>query len=274
MTKHFSQKIFNTTRVALAVEYDGSLYHGWQLQKGPVVRTVQKVLQEALAKVANHEVSVICAGRTDARVHATGQVVHFESDAKRSEKAWVCGVNANLPDDVVVKWAMPVTDEFHARFSATARTYRYVIACSSLRSAILHKKVTLIQEDLNLESMQEAANFLLGKNDFSAFRGAGCQANSAFRVLESVNIFAQGNLIITEIKANAFLLHMVRNIMGVLIEIGAGRRESIWAQQVLHSKDRQQAGKTAHPHGLYLVQAHYPEEFQLPVTEYGPAFIV
>ncbi len=273
MVKDFSKDSFTSARVALEVEYNGAAYFGWQLQKKPAVPTVQEQVEKALSFVADHPVSVVCAGRTDSGVHATSQVLHFETSSARSEKAWVCGSNANLPDDVVIKWAKAVPDDFHARFSATARTYRYIILNSAVRTAILDKKVTFIDRKLDLQCMQEAANYLLGEKDFSAYRGAGCQSRSSFRNVEYIKLFQQGDLLVTEICANAFLLHMVRNIMGVLIEIGQGEKPAVWAKEVLDSKDRQQGGRTAPPHGLYFVQAHYPSDYDLPSTPFGPAFL-
>lgn len=273
MDTSFSKEEFTSTRIAVEVEYNGSAYSGWQLQKKPAVPTVQQQVEKALSFVANHPVSVICAGRTDAGVHATSQTIHFETNSARSEKAWVCGTNANLPDDIVVKWAKGVPTDFHARFSATARTYRYIIGNQSVRSAILYKKVTWVEHQLDIELMQEAANYLLGELDFSAYRGAGCQSKSAYRNVEYIRLFKQGDLLVTELRANAFLLHMVRNIMGVLIAIGRKQQLPIWAKEVLESKDRRQGAATASPDGLYLVQAHYPKHYGLPETPFGPLFI-
>jgi tRNA pseudouridine38-40 synthase len=273
MRKIFSDEPLLSKRIALEVEYDGANYFGWQAQKKPAMPTVQAEIEVALSQVGNEPIKVFCAGRTDSGVHATSQVIHFETQALRSEKAWVCGANANLPNNIVVKWAKAVPDEFHARFSATARTYRYIILKSAIRTAILDKKVTVIDGDFSVKAMQEAASFLLGENDFSAYRASGCQSNTPNRFVDYINVTEQGDFIITEIKANAFLLHMVRNIMGVLIEIGLRSKPPVWAKQILESRDRQQAAKTAPPYGLYFVQAHYPDQFLLPVTAKGPSFI-
>lgn len=273
MGKDFLKEYIPISRTVAEIEYDGSNYFGWQRQEQPTMPSVQEQVEKAFSFVANHPVSVICAGRTDSGVHATSQVIHFDTTAIRNEKSWVCGANANLPDDIVVKWVRAVPGDFHARFSATARTYRYVILNNSIRSAILNRKVAMVERKLDVTSMQQAANFLLGERDFSAYRGAGCQSKSAFRYVEYIRIFKQDDLVVTEICANAFLLHMVRNIMGVLIKIGLGEKPPVWAQEVLDSRDRKQAAKTAAPHGLYLVQAHYPVHFGLPVTVMGPAFI-
>ena len=270
---NFSPQIIDSNKVALLIEYDGSAYHGWQIQKKPPVATVQGALEKALSYVANEPVKVHCAGRTDAGVHATAQLVHFECKAKRSEVSWVKGVNTNLPEGVVVRWARPVADDFHARFTATARTYRYVIANQSVRSAILSKKVTLVAEPLDVKKMHAAGQHLLGEHDFSAYRGASCQSNSPFRFIESLKVERQGQFIVMEICANAFLLHMVRNIMGVLIEVGLGNQAVGWSKQVLETRDRKQAAKTAPPHGLYLVEARYPDECGLQQQVLGPIFL-
>lgn len=273
MDTFFSNTPIHSKKIAVEVEYDGASYYGWQIQKKPTMPTVQAEIERAISIVANEPIHTYCAGRTDSGVHATSQVIHFETLAVRSEKSWVCGANANLPRNIAIKWAKPVGEDFHARFSATARTYRYIILNSSARSAILDKKVTVIQHQLDIQAMQAAAVFLLGENDFSAYRGSGCQSNTPFRFVQYIKVFRQDNFVITEICANAFLLHMVRNIMGVLIEIGLGNRPAEWAKVVLQSKDRTQAAKTAPPDGLYFVQAHYPGYHNLPLTPFGPAFI-
>ena len=269
----FSSEIIESNKVALLIEYDGSDYHGWQIQTKPPVRTVQGEVEKALSYVANEPVKVFCAGRTDAGVHATAQLVHFETSAKRSEVSWVKGVNTNLPNDVVVRWAKPVDDDFHARFTATARTYRYVIANQAVGSAILDRKVTLIKDALDVAAMHEAGQHLLGENDFSAYRGASCQSNSPFRCIEYLKVEQKGQFVVMEVCANAFLLHMVRNIMGVLIEIGLGNKPIGWSRDVLLTKDRKQAAKTAPPHGLYLVDARYPEHYGLSQAVLGPIFL-
>lgn len=269
----FSAEMIQTNKVALLVEYDGAEYHGWQIQKKPAVATVQGLLEKAISYVANDDVHVVCAGRTDAGVHATSQVVHFETHSKRSEVSWVRGVNANLPFNIVVKWAKPVADDFHARFTATARTYRYIIANQEVRSAVLHNKVTLVKDALDHTLMHQSGQFLLGEHNFSAYRGASCQSHSPFRFVESLHVYRHGPFIVTEICANAFLLHMVRNIMGVLIEVGQGSQPPEWSEAVLHSRDRKQAAKTAPPEGLYLVEVRYPESYGLPEVKRGPIFL-
>ncbi|CAA0090981.1 tRNA pseudouridine synthase A [BD1-7 clade bacterium] len=269
----FSTDPILKTTVALGIEYDGTSFHGWQIQKKPAVATVQEALEHALTKVAACPVKVLCAGRTDTGVHATDQVVHFHCETPRSEVAWIRGVNTHLPGSVAVKWAVGVDDSFHARFSATARTYRYVIYNSPVRSPVMHKKLTWINQPLDEGVMHRAAQHLLGENDFSSYRGGGCQSNTPFRFMEKIRVVREGDLIIAEITANAFLLHMVRNIMGVLIEIGLGNRPEDWSALVLAEKDRTKAAKTASPDGLYLVKAHYPAEFGLPERSLGPSFL-
>lgn len=260
-------------RIALLLEYDGANYNGWQIQKKPAVPTVQEHLERALSRIANHAVSVVCAGRTDAGVHACAQTIHFDASVIRPTKAWIEGVNTYLPKDIVVKAAAPVSAEFHARFSAIKRTYRYIIYNQAVRSAVLASKVTWVRDSLNADLMHEAAQALLGELDFSAYRASGCQSNTPFRFMESIHVYRRGDFVITELTANAFLLHMVRNIMGVLIAIGRGEQPVQWAKQVLDSKDRTQAGLTAKPDGLYLVKAHYPSEFNLPELPLGPSFL-
>lgn len=261
------------TRVALGLRYDGSAYHGWQTQENELA-TVQQKVERALSMVANHTVSVVCAGRTDAGVHATAQVVHFDTEALRTEHAWVFGANSNLPSDIQVIWAKEVADDFHARFSATGRRYRYILLNQNIRPGILRHGVGWCHRDLDVEVMQEAASHLLGELDFSAYRGSGCQSNSTHRNMYQLNIERRGRMVIIEAHANAFLLHMVRNIAGVLLEIGAGRRPPIWAKEVLESLDRNQGSVTVSPRGLYLVDVDYPEVFQIPKTNpLGPFFL-
>jgi tRNA pseudouridine38-40 synthase len=258
-------------RVALGVRYDGARYHGWQSQDN--LPTVQLFVEKAVGFVANHTVSVICAGRTDAGVHATSQVVHFNTDVDRLERSWLFGVNSNLPHDVSILWAKIVSNDFHARFSATARTYRYVIYNNDVRPGILRHAVGWYHRALDTEKMQTAADLLIGTHDFSAFRGAGCQAKNPVRNLQSFTVERRGNMIIVEVKANAFLLHMVRNLVGVLLSIGSGAKPVEWASEVLESKDRRQAAVTFSPNGLYLVAVDYPQLFDLPDNSNGPFFL-
>ena len=249
-------------RIAMAVEYDGTNYVGWQMQDNGL--SVQAVVEEALTKVANHEVRVTCAGRTDTGVHALGQVVHFDTQAQREERSWVYGVNTHLPNDVAAVWAKPVDDDFHARFSAKQRAYRYVILNRPIRPTFLANRVAWDYRSLDASRMAEAAQFLVGKHDFSAYRAAGCQSKTAVRRVDSIEIRRNRDVIIIDIVANAFLHHMVRNVAGVLMAIGSGEQAVEWSRQVLESKDRTQAGVTAPPHGLYLVDVDYSPDYDLP----------
>ncbi len=250
-------------RLALCIEYNGSRYNGWQTQKNQSTSTVQETLESALREVADHEVSLVCAGRTDTGVHATGQIVHFDVLNPRPDKAWLRGANSLLPEDIVIRSVTPVASDFHARFSAYSRRYRYVILNSFVKSAILGKLVTHYPHSLDVESMHRAAQDLLGENDFSAFRGAGCQSATPMRCITEISVTREENFVFLDIQANAFLLHMVRNITGVLLEIGDGRKHVQWCADLLASKDRTQAGITAPPEGLYLVGVGYPEEYRL-----------
>lgn len=258
-------------RIALGIEYDGSQYHGWQRQDS--VKSVQQYLEEALSKVANTTVVVKCAGRTDAGVHATKQVVHFDCENLRPERAWTMGVNTNLPDSIAVRWACEVNDDFHARFSATARRYRYVIYNHKQRPAILNKGVTHVYHELDCDLMHTAAQALVGKHDFSAFRAVSCQAHTATRTVSHVKVTQHGRYFVIDIKANAFLHHMVRNIAGSLIEIGLKEQNVDWMGWLLAKQDRTLAAATAKPNGLYLVDVDYPETFKLPSQPIGPLFL-
>ena len=260
------------TRIALAVEYDGSRYHGWQTQQ-PGVATVQPELESALSRVANHPVTVVCAGRTDTGVHATAQVVHFDSDADREMKSWVFGANANLPPDIAVHWAAPVPGDFHARFSARARTYRYVILNEPVRPALFGRQVTWNYRPLDVERMRAALPALEGRHDFTSYRSVHCQAKTPVRTIENIRLHRQGQLLVLEVRADAFLMHMVRNIAGVLMHIGAGRARPEWAAEVLAARDRRRGGVTAPPWGLYLVEIEYPEHFGLPRMPRGPCWL-
>jgi tRNA pseudouridine38-40 synthase len=276
--RRFSEQPLTGPRIALGVEYDGSAYCGWQVQRQTdslktSVPTVQGALERALSFVAAESISVSCAGRTDTGVHATAQVVHFEPGVVRSERAWLLGTNAKLPRDIAVKWVCPVEDNFHARFSATARTYRYLINNVPTRPAHAASQLTWISDPLDAALMHDEAQCLLGENDFSSFRGAGCQSNTPYRKVNHVRVWRQGQLVCIEICANAFLLHMVRNIVGVLLAVGRGEKPSGWTREVLELRDRTKAGVTAQPNGLYLVGVSYPDRFGLPQTLMGPLFL-
>lgn len=258
-------------RIALIVEYDGSQYHGWQSQPG--LRTVQSVLEQALSSVANHEVKVVCSGRTDTGVHATHQVVHFEPQCKRHVRAWVHGTNAALPKDVCVKWGQEISDDFHARHSATSRRYRYVIYNSAIRPSLLRGNVTWQVRKLNYQLMHEAAQLLLGEHDFTSFRAVHCNAKTPIRKVHDIRVFRRGDLVILDITANSFLHHMVRNVAGVLMAIGQGKQQVSWILEVLQAKDRRLGAETAPPYGLYLVDVNYPEQFKLASLSVGPWFL-
>ncbi len=260
-------------RVALWVQYDGSHYNGWQLQKGSTARSVQADLEQALAYVANQPVRLHCAGRTDTGVHATAQLAHFESKNHRSTDSWLRGCNANLPDSVVIVGASIVPDSFHARFSATARRYRYVIFNNPVRPALGAAYVSWVRAPLDAAIMHEQAQELLGECDFSAFRAASCQSSTPMRRMDAISVQRQGDLIVIDITANAFLHHMVRNIAGALISVGRGQRQSGWLGELLAARDRRLAPDTAAAGGLYLVGVSYPPHFGLLPPSPGPWFL-
>lgn len=248
-------------RIALGIEYDGSRFLGWQTQPGG--GTVQDALEPALAAIAGARVAVTCAGRTDRGVHAREQVVHFDTEAQRPGSAWVRGVNALLPDSVAVLWAQEVGDEFHARYSATARTYRYVLFNRAVRPALASRYVGWHHSPLNPDHMRQAAAHLVGEHDFSAFRSAECQAKSPLRQLHSLGIEQRGERIDFVLRANAFLHHMVRNIVGTLIYVGKGKHPPRWAKEVLDSRDRALAAPTFSSAGLYLEKVEYDAKWGL-----------
>lgn len=250
-------------RFAARIEYNGTGFSGWQAQKHNV-RTVQSELEHALSRVADHPVSVITAGRTDTGVHATHQVVHFDSSARRSSRAWVMGSNRFLPSDIRVHWVTSVENAFHARFSALSRSYRFIVLNRPVASSVLAGLVTPEFRPLSLPKMQAAAALLRGEHDFSSFRAAGCQAHSPVRTVSSIALTRVDDFIFLDITANAFLQHMVRNIAGSLIEVGYGKRDLNWFSEVLDARDRTLAGVTAVGDGLYLTGVLYPEEFGLP----------
>lgn len=256
-------------RICLIVEYNGAAFRGFQIQPGGVP-TVQQCLHEALSKVANEPVTLVCAGRTDAGVHATCQVVHFDTRALRPARAWTAGTRAHLPPGISVRWAGQVSPFFHARFSARSRTYRYLLTDRLARPGLLHDQICWYPHDLDLAAMQEGARALVGEHDFTSLRAAQCQAKSPVRTIEHLHLVRCGELIVMEVKANAFLHHMVRNIMGVLLPVGAGSKAPMWVQEVLDARDRRCAGATASAQGLYLVAVAYAQEFGLPVLSPGP----
>jgi len=258
-------------RIALGVEYDGSAYYGWQRQKDVI--SVQGVLEKALTKIANEPITVQCAGRTDSGVHGTGQVVHFETSAERDDRGWTLGLNTYLPDDIAVRWVKHVPAEFHARFSATARRYRYIICNTELRPAILAKGLSHYYQPLDAELMAQSAQHLIGTHDFTSYRALHCQAHSAVRELKHLQVRRQGQFLVIDIKANGFLHHMVRNIVGMLIKVGEGSEPPEFSRQVLDFMDRAKAPTMAKAGGLYLVEVDYPSEFGLPKMPCGPLFI-
>lgn len=248
-------------RWALGIEYDGSAFCGWQLQEG--VPTVQASIEAAIGQVADHPVRVQCAGRTDTGVHALGQVIHFDSPAVRAPRAWVLGCNVNLPASVNVCWAKAMAEDFHARFSALARHYRYEILNRPARSGLDRHRAAWVHRPLDVGRMGEAAGDLVGEHDFSSYRALGCQAKSPIRRVHYLEVSRSGDRIRLSIGANGFLHHMVRNIAGVLIAIGQGDRPVGWAKDLLGLRDRTLGGVTAPPQGLYLTQVDYPERFGL-----------
>ena len=261
------------TRVVARVEYHGGHYHGWQAQPHLSVPTVQEALEDALAAVADVSVVTTCAGRTDTGVHGFSQIVHFDDPVGRSTKAWVLGVNRHLPEAVRVHWALSTSSEFHARFSATARHYRYILCNTPIRPAALSGLVTWYRHPLDLALMNESAHRLLGEHDFSAFRAASCQASSPRRFVSACAVHRRGDLLIVDITANAFLHHMVRNIVGSLLSVGNASRSVEWFEQVLASRDRTMAAETAPADGLYLARVDYPDTFGLPQTPEGPTLL-
>lgn len=257
-------------RFACGVEYDGVGYSGWQRQSH--ARSVQAEVEAAISRVANHPLNVICAGRTDAGVHATSQVIHFDSDAERSERSWLLGANANLQAGTRIQWVRAVDDQFHARFSATARSYRYVILNSEVPGALLRKRVAWEHHPLDEVLMQEGAGYLLGRHDFSSFRAMACQAHSPVRTVHRLDITRSSRFVYLDIEANAFLHHMVRNIAGVLISVGRGDQSASWVESILAKRDRRQGGVTAPAQGLYLVGVRYPQRYCIAAQAYLPVF--
>ena len=252
--------------LALGIQYRGSAYHGWQTQKHMPNKTVQELLESALSYIANSPIKTVCAGRTDTGVHGMGQVVSISSPTARPDKAWISGGNTRLPKDIRVQWVRPVQEGFSARFDAESRTYRYVIYCSDIEPALLQGLVTWSSTELDVDSMHRQAQGLVGEHDFSSFRGSGCQSRTPFRNITRVSVTQKGKFVTVEITANAFLLHMVRNIVGALLEVGTGRKKVTYIDDVLAAKDRSAASKTAPPGGLCLTSVAYPKEFELNVN--------
>jgi len=249
-------------RVAVGVEYDGRGHCGWQRQPGAI--SIQQAVEAALGLVCDHQVELTAAGRTDAGVHARGQVAHFETDAGRTERSLVLGANSHLPAGIALRWARTVPGHFHARYSALARTYRYCILNRSARPALAAGRVAFLHRPLQVEAMREAAAHLLGSHDFGAFRAAECQARSPVRELSGIEVRRAGEFVLLELTANAFLHHMVRNIAGLLMHVGMGEAPPAYAAEVLAGRDRRLAPATAPADGLYLWRVYYPVVFGLP----------
>ena len=252
------------TRVACGVEYHGKSYSGWQLQTSQEGLTIQGLVEDAISFVADKKVRVHCAGRTDAGVHSLGQVFHFDDPVGRSLKAWVYGVNGQLPKNIRILWAQVVPNHFHSRFSATSRIYRYLVFNHIIHPAIMSGLAAWHRRPLNEMLMQKEAQCLIGEHDFSTFRAASCQSSTPMRNIISLNISRRGNLVLMDIEANAFLHHMVRNIAGCILAIGDGREKTGWLKSILHEKDRSKAAETACPSGLYLMSISYPNNFSIP----------
>lgn len=258
-------------RIALCLEYDGSHYHGWQTQNG--LDTVQSVVERALITVADSQLNIVCAGRTDSGVHAINQIIHFDCDKKRTLHGWVYGCNTLLPNDVRVKWGREMPEHFHARYSALTRRYQYIIYNSLIRPALLYKYVTWQSRILNHSDMHIASQFLLGEQDYTSFRATECQSRTPIRIVHKISVTRHGDFIVIDITANSFLHHMVRNIVSVLILVGRGKKPVNWIKEVLLAKDRRVAAETASPRGLYLVAVSYPDEFNLLLNEPNFFFI-
>lgn len=257
-------------KIAACVEYDGTAYCGWQrLSHAP---SVQATVEKALAIVANHPVDVICAGRTDSGVHAVGQIIHFETHSARTMHNWMRGTNSNLPNDVSLRWVQEVDHNFHARFSAYKRQYRYIILNRPSRPALQYNHVAWIFDSLDAQAMHQAAQLLVGEQDFSSFRAAGCQARHAIREVNSINVTREQDFIYIDIAANAFLHHMVRNIVGTLIDVGRGKQSKQQFADLIEIKDRTQAGVTAPACGLYFVSVSYPDTFAIPKNKRLPIY--
>lgn len=250
------------TRYAAGVEYLGTAYSGWQALEGRL--TVQAELERALSRVADHPVFVTAAGRTDAGVHALQQVVHFDTEAPRSDYAWLLGTNSSLAKDVSLRWIRPVPAHFHARHRATERSYRYLIHNARARSALALERAAWWPQPLDAEAMHAAAQALIGEHDFSAFRDSQCQSPTPVRELRRLAVSRRGDFVVIDVAGNAFLHHMVRNIAGTLAEVGLGRQAPEWVAEVLAARDRRAAGMTAPAAGLYFVGPEYPAEFALP----------
>lgn len=257
-------------KIALGLEYQGQHFHGWQKQ--PNLPTIQGALENALFQITGEKILTTAAGRTDAGVHAIQQIVHFENEAHRPLSAWIRGVNSHLPRDISVLWAKAMPSDFHARFSATARSYRYFLLNRPTPPALFNQQIGWVFQPLDLKAMQEAAAFFLGTHDFSAFRAAGCDAQSPIKTMTKAEISAQNGIVIFDFSANAFLLHQVRNCVGALVEIGKGKAAPDFVNKLLQQRDRRVAPPTFSPHGLYFLSPSYPAAFQIPNPNPSPFF--
>ena len=252
-------------RIAIGVEYDGSNFFGWQAQKKG--RSIQSLLERSISVVSDSQIKVYGSGRTDSGVHSIGQVAHFDTESIRTRREWVLGINSNLPEDISVLWVREVDEGFDARRSALDRTYRYYIYESNTRSPLLRNQSWRMNRKLDSASMLAAASYLLGENDFSSFRAASCKSQSPMRNMISVSVTRESRLLSLEFKANAFLQHMVRNIVGSLVQVGLGKEQPVWLYETLLNKDRTKASMAAPPQGLFLLNINYPKEYKLPINE-------
>lgn len=255
-------------RLALGIAYDGRPFTGWQTQ--PDARAVQDVVERALSAVADHPIGTVCAGRTDAGVHALQQVIHFDTVSERPLQAWVRGTNARLPDAVAVQWARPVPDAFHARFDARSRTYRYLIRCARARHPLWQHRAGWVFRPLSVDAVRQAARQLIGEHDFSAFRSSQCQAATPVRRLSRLDVAVRGDFVELTLTANAFLHHMVRNIVAALVHVGTGRQPPQWVAMLLASRDRSLAAPTFPAAGLYLAGVEYDAGLGLPAGTLDP----
>lgn len=260
-------------RIAMGVEYAGWNYAGFQRQYH--APSVQLELEKALSIIANEPIEIKCAGRTDTGVSATGQVISFDTNNERRDRSWMLGTNTKLPDDIAITWVKHVPDDFHARFSARARRYRYILQNTDFRPAITRQGVSLYRGDFDVEKMEDAAQILIGENDFASFKSSQDENLHSWRNVHFIKVFRRARYIVFDIQANAFLHHMVRNIVGSLLLVGNGTKDKAWLQEVFEAKNRELAGPTAQAEGLYLVHVSYPEEWELPIREedMGPLWL-
>lgn len=261
------------SKLAIGIEYNGAQYYGYQTQHNNLP-TIQATVESALSQVAGGQpIQLSGAGRTDAQVHACEQVAHFQPPVARDSKAWLFGANRYLPKDISVLWVKEVAESFHARFSAQRRRYRYVIYSDPIRPALLKEGLTWTHKKLDVGRMHAAAQLLLGTQDFTSFRASECQSKSPIKTIDAISVVTYGRYVVLDVRADGFLHHMVRNIAGTLIAVGAAEKPIDWVAEVLAARQRAQAGITAPPYGLYLVQVEYPDEFALPQRELGPHFL-